>query len=76
MEFVEGLTATPTVSGTLLQRLADTLGYPVAAFSDATSGHLNQTSELLRLWSGIERGEDRAKVLAVIEAMVTGSQPK
>ena len=56
-----------------LRRLAEALGIPVMALSDATVSDLSQTTELLRLWHGIADGQDRLKVLAMVRGVSAGA---
>lgn len=52
----------------MLRRLAAALDCPVESFVRPNSSELGQTAELLGLWMGLARKEDRAKVLAYIRA--------
>lgn len=68
MEAITHQEGGPYTAAAMLHRLAAALGCPVEPFA-RPSGNLDQTTELLRLWMGMHREEDRAEVLAILKGV-------
>ena len=56
---------------TTLRRLAEALNISPSDFLEATLCELSETTELLRLWSGIVDVQVRANLLEIMRTMVS-----
>ena len=59
----------PGSTRAILAKLAKILDCFPEAFSDPIPSDLSQTTELLRLWNLITDGQDRLKVLAIMQSI-------
>lgn len=75
MEFIEDPVVPHSSDAMILERLAQALGHPVTVFDQPGSGAIHQTSELLRLWLGVEDVGDRTKVFAFVQSKVSPPRP-
>ena len=66
--------ATSSRSLALLEQIAELLDMPKAALvrGAATEAEIDATTEMLRIWSGLEHSADRRKLLAFARALAAG----